>query len=731
MRGVPRRLSFVAAVTITLIFGCRSQPRTDVAIHVVDQEHGVKIADIPALLIGGYGDGRGQVKQVGPVTVDGDGNVLIADNRLRRITVIGETGKVSGIRSYLPNGENPLVAPDSLRSVQAMTWGDSALYVVSGDELWTIRGSGARKVSIASLGGSLRDIAVGPNGRIYALTDDYYKVYDKAGTVQDSIGFVREQLGSPSARSFALGPDGKVYVSARTWGRVLVYTSEGELAGEIGGRGDQPEQFKGQAKGIAVDGLGTIFVRDDGANAIKVFRADGSLVANVGSRGSEPGQSLSGNQVVLDQARHRLLLPDEANFRVQIYDLTGRDTDATNLVAHSPEYLLTYRPSQIALALGEDTRTERRIAWKTDAATVGTQVVYVRADGSDPSGVDWNSPSVKTARGTNVVFHSNLGPYAAHKVALRDLVPGARYAYRVGDGSPEGWSGVAQFSVAERPDERITVVVLGDSRNRMDVWREIITKASARKPAFVINTGDLVRDGEDMNDWNAWFYEARDILNTIPIMPCLGNHERQSPNYFNSFALPENAEGELRGQCYSFDYGPAHWIVLNTELDLNKQARWLERDLIRNTKPWTFVFFHRPAYAGHPTRGDGNRDVREAWEQLLDDHGVAIVWQGHDHYYYRTKPISAGEVVEEGAGPVYVTTGGAGAPLYPIQINQYTAVAESVDHYCVMTVTEAVCTVTVYRRDESVLDRFTLRPRLPMTFQGRTGTDLDRLETGE
>jgi len=234
-----------------------------------------------------------------------------------------------------------------------------------------------------------------------------------------------------------------------------------------------------------------------------------------------------------------------------------------------------------------------------------------------------------------------------------------------------------------------------------------------------------------MNDWNMWFHEAQSVFSTYAFMPCLGNHERQSPNYFLAFALPRNAPSELTEQCYSFDYGPTHWVVLNTEISVDKQTEWLEQDLAANTKPWTFAVFHRPAYAGHPSRGDGNRDVREAWSGIFEAYGVDIAWQGHDHYYFRTKPIREEMVVAEGEGPVYVTTGGSGAPLYPVQINKYAAVAESVDHYCIMTLTPERCTVTVIRADGTRLDDFSLTPRGIDTEMQDAAAKLDRLETGE
>jgi hypothetical protein len=216
-----------------------------------------------------------------------------------------------------------------------------------------------------------------------------------------------------------------------------------------------------------------------------------------------------------------------------------------------------------------------------------------------------------------------------------------------------------------------------------------------------------------LSDWNAWFNEAETVLATTPFMTTPGNHERESRNYYNSFEMPRNAPPQLAEKCFSFDVGQTHWISLNTSIELGPQTAWLTEDLKKNTKPWVFVFLHRPAYAAHATRGDGNVDVRQAWGALFERYGVEVVWAGHDHYYHRSKPVLAGAVVPPGQGPIHVVTGGAGAPLYAMKLNQYTAVGESIDHYCIMKVQGNQCNVVVYRLDGSILDQFTVTDRQP------------------
>ena len=61
---------------------------------------------------------------------------------------------------------------------------------------------------------------------------------------------------------------------------------------------------------------------------------------------------------------------------------------------------------------------------------------------------------------------------------------------------------------------------------------------------------------------------------------------------------PDNAE-----RYYSFDYGPVHFVALDTEyalLDAGRQQAqlaWLDADLAATTQPWRVVYFHRSPYS--------------------------------------------------------------------------------------------------------------------------------------
>jgi uncharacterized repeat protein (TIGR01451 family) len=110
---------------------------------------------------------------------------------------------------------------------------------------------------------------------------------------------------------------------------------------------------------------------------------------------------------------------------------------------------------------------------------------------------------------------------------------------------------------------------------------------------------------------------------------------------------------------YSFDSGNAHFVFLdanphlfNGQLDntaLYAKApqpfsaypsvlrNWLINDLDSSSQPWKIVVFHQPAFSS----GDAtvrNSQMRAA-AKFLEDHGVNMVFNGHEHNYQRTYPI--------------------------------------------------------------------------------------------
>ncbi len=262
-----------------------------------------------------------------------------------------------------------------------------------------------------------------------------------------------------------------------------------------------------------------------------------------------------------------------------------------------------------------------------------------------------------------------------HAVTLSGLRPGSRYYYRVA-----GAQETVSFRTApEGPGSGFTFAVVGDSGTGSKAQRAVAGLLERMHPDLILHTGDVVYPKGDDADYDLKFFAPyRRIIESVPIFPSLGNHDVETENgapYLENFYLPRN-NLEDTGRYYSFDWGNAHFVALDSELyyedeggDPERQKAWLERDLGETRQPWKFVFFHRPPYSSSEHGSD--LLVREDLEPILARHGVDVVFSGHDHDYERTVQIK---------GVTYVVTGGGGKDLYEAGESEWTAFSRSAHH---------------------------------------------------
>ena len=88
------------------------------------------------------------------------------------------------------------------------------------------------------------------------------------------------------------------------------------------------------------------------------------------------------------------------------------------------------------------------------------------------------------------------------------------------------------------------------------------------KPAFAINTGDVVNDGKIDAQIDDYGKVIR--LSPIPMYSVPGNHDLNSPvnRHYAEVIGPER---------YAFDYGGRHFLILNSIRDVERQYEWMKR----------------------------------------------------------------------------------------------------------------------------------------------------------
>jgi hypothetical protein len=184
-----------------------------------------------------------------------------------------------------------------------------------------------------------------------------------------------------------------------------------------------------------------------------------------------------------------------------------------------------------------------------------------------------------------------------------------------------------------------------------------------------------VESGIDTGQWDAFLDNATPVFSRIAFMPTNGNHESNFPSgkpelYIDAFALPRNGPEGFEEEFYSFDYGDAHFAVLNSWVFSGEQGldeggfeaidSWVEQDLSSSDATWKIAVTHLPIYAVH---SDPSADVaRRHWAPLFEKYGVSLVFVGHQHVYSRLKPLLGG-VVDFERGVTYIM-GNSGRKFY-------------------------------------------------------------------
>ena len=249
--------------------------------------------------------------------------------------------------------------------------------------------------------------------------------------------------------------------------------------------------------------------------------------------------------------------------------------------------------------------------------------------------------------------------------------------------------------------------MIGDSGRGRKGQLAVAALLERVEPDLILHTGDIVYpSGEERHYDRRFFVPYGRLLKEVPIFPILGNHDLERGNgtaYLNNFHLP-GTDMQGTGRYYSFDWGNAHFVALNSELyhgdhsyHPEEQKTWLERDLKETRQPWKIVYFHRPIYSS--SKHGSDQRIREDLEPILVRHKVDLVFSGHDHVYERTVPIY---------GVTYVVSGGGGKGLYPAGSSEWTAFSKSVHHAVLVRIDGEHLCLEAVEPDGVVLDRLDL-----------------------
>lgn len=379
----------------------------------------------------------------------------------------------------------------------------------------------------------------------------------------------------------------------------------------------------------------------------------------------------------------------------------------------------TVDASNIRQVITADSTTSRTFMWQSDYAEENPVVEYRQAGDDD---------SLMQLPASSDAFSDDGVTTYIHTAAVTDLKPGTAYEYRVGAGDKR--SSWQSFHTAQGHDFK--ALIFPDSQSSdYSVWAATAQPAWQRNQdaQFFINMGDLVDNGQDHYQWNAWFDVVGDMIARIPVVPLLGNHETYDKNwkvrmpeaYLHLFALPRIDREKYQNQFYSFDYGDVHFVVLNTQsqeladfepsLDEDEVA-WFKEDMAKTTKKWKIVLMHKDplqyGFANRPEpREEGFSPEGRLWMPLFDQYGVDAVLSAHLHTYRDRGHIR--NFQRDESGPLYLITGVAGNVQYPglwkqHSLDEYVAPQPETDNYMTLEATDDSLTFRSFLPDGQLLE---------------------------
>lgn len=332
-------------------------------------------------------------------------------------------------------------------------------------------------------------------------------------------------------------------------------------------------------------------------------------------------------------------------------------------------------PEQVHISLIGNTHTQMGITW----ATLDHLPSIVQF-GTEPSKL------TSTLIGTSSTYTKGGWNGWLHKAKLFTLTAGTQYYYRVGDGA-NSWSKVFNFRTEPLSSNRVLrIASIGDmgNQNSEGNMKQLQKMAANQEIDLIIHNGDISYADGYQGKWDTFLRSMEDVTAYVPYMVTPGNHEvgvigelNLGLGYINRFILPgKNSIGpDLQNLYYSWNYGLAHFIALDTESVLNialitqEQVDWLKQDLAqvdRKVTPWIIVFGHRPFYCSN---GDDDCGIeagvlRLAVESLLNQYKTDLVLMAHKHDYERFWPTNSTGLpilsYDNPGAPVYILNGAGG-----------------------------------------------------------------------
>ncbi|MGN6553952.1 MAG: metallophosphoesterase [Verrucomicrobiota bacterium] len=308
----------------------------------------------------------------------------------------------------------------------------------------------------------------------------------------------------------------------------------------------------------------------------------------------------------------------------------------------------------------------------------------------------------------------------------------------------------AAFATCASSNHPVRFVMVGDLADGRAAQNAVAFQISRAQPQFLVALGDIVYPEGRVSQYMDHFWRTYNqpkstgpetgapLMASVPFHAVLGNHDVDRHNlattpdalgvyYFFNAPNPGSGDGPWNTPIgngpeaaafrtavgasypalgvYSFDNGPAHFLILDDSGYVNLESpalrAWIESDLRGSRAPWKFVCVHAPLF--HSSREHYTEQKTRLLAPLLQTCGVDVVFAGHVHNYQRSRPFRFepnpprrlpggyvngdfqldtkfdGQTNTHADGVIHIVSGGGGASLYSVDFEK-TVAALRKDH---------------------------------------------------
>ena len=286
------------------------------------------------------------------------------------------------------------------------------------------------------------------------------------------------------------------------------------------------------------------------------------------------------------------------------------------------------------------------------------------------------------------IFVAGIAPFIIYNASFHSLLPGTLFMYRVSKNGKIIFN--AEAKALKSAEQSYRFVVSGDIGTGTNTAKKIAYQIYKSNPDMVTIAGDIVYNQGLISEYKTKYWPVYNkdkadtlgapLLRSIPFVAAVGNHDADTRDldrfpdalaYYHFWDQPLNGPVGTEGGAivpvlkatetnkkafldgagekyprmtnFSFDYGNAHWTIIDSDTYVDwtdsTLRDWVIKDLEKaKNATWRFVMYHHPGFSS--SKAHFEQQQMRLITPILEKGNVDIVFSGHVHNYQRSFPMT-------------------------------------------------------------------------------------------